>query len=63
MRCRPFGRTWMRKRRMNSCVANVMVVVRPGPSDPVVLDLEGDAARIGADQALVGDGDAMGIAG
>jgi hypothetical protein len=26
MRCSAFGRTWMRKRRMNSCVASVMVV-------------------------------------
>jgi hypothetical protein len=30
--------------------------------DPVVLDLEGDARRIGGDQAAVGDGDAVGVA-
>src|SRR5262245_8933925 len=32
------------------------------PLDPVVLDLEGDARRIGGDQAAVGDGDAVGVA-
>ena len=33
------------------------------PFDPVVLDLEGDARLVGCDQAPVGDGDAMGVAG
>ena len=33
------------------------------PLHPVVLDLKGDAAGIGADQPAVGDGDAVGIAG
>jgi hypothetical protein len=31
--------------------------------DPIVLDLEGDAALVGGDQAAVGDGDAVGVAG
>ncbi len=33
------------------------------PLDAVVLVFEGDAIRIGRDQAAVGDGDAMGVAG
>jgi hypothetical protein len=37
-------------------------LVAAGPVDPVVLDPEGDAVRVGPDQAAVGDRDAVGVA-
>ena len=48
---------------MNSCVGQRHGRVSAWPFDPVILDLEGDAGRIGADQPAVGDGDAVGVAG
>ena len=38
-------------------------LVAAGPVDPVVLDPECDAVGVGPDQAAVGDGDAVGVAG
>ena len=35
--------------------------IAPRPFDPVILDLESDAIRIGTDQPSVGDGDAVGM--
>jgi hypothetical protein len=38
-------------------------LVAVGTFDPVVLPLEGDAVLVACDQAAIGDGDAMGVAG
>ena len=35
--------------------------VSPAPLEAIILDAEGHAARIGAEQAAVRDGDAMGV--
>src|SRR5438270_7232278 len=60
MRWKPSGRTWSRKRRMNSSAPRVitflLVVVA------IILPAEADPALGKTDQAAVGDGDAMGIA-
>ena len=48
---------------MNSSVASVITWYLRGTFDPVVLPFEGDALVIGCDQAAVGDGNAVGIAG
>ena len=63
MRWKPAGNTCIRNRRMNSSVASVITLYLAGPSTAVVLPFEGDALVIGCDQAAVGDGDAVGIAG
>ena len=47
---------------MNSCVASVMIL-RPAGLDAVILVFEGDAALVGCDQARVGDGHPVGVAG
>src|ERR1700722_17262853 len=57
MRWKPAGSTCTRKRRMNSWVATF------APFEPVVLPLEGDALVIEREQAAVGDGDPVGVAG
>ena len=62
MRTKPRGRTCSRKRRKNSCEESeghfallaAMRVVLPAESDPVILE---------GHEAVIGDGDAMGVAG
>src|SRR5215475_3836431 len=63
MRWKPSGNTCIRNRRMNSVVSSVITPYRSRPFESVILPFEGDALVIERDQATVGDGDAMGVAG
>src|SRR5271169_2955834 len=63
MRWNPLGRTWSRKRRMNSSGASVIRAKPRLPVAAIVLVAEGDAALVEAEQAAVRDGDAVGVPG
>src|ERR1700681_4253029 len=62
MRWKPFVSTWIRKRRMNSSVASVIVLWGGGAFDPIVLVLEGDAVLVGGHEPAIGDRNAVGVA-
>jgi len=57
MRTRPLGKTWRRKRRRNSGHDPVLAAMG------IVWPAEGDAIILEGHEAMVGDGDAMGVAG
>src|ERR1700675_1078836 len=62
MRWKPRGRTWSRKRRMNSCGASVMTRLPLRTIAAVVFVAEGDAGLVERNQTPVRDGDPVGIA-
>ena len=53
----------MQQEAADELVRGELMVLCPPALDAVILVVEGDAAFIGGDQAPVGDGDAMGVAG
>src|SRR5260221_1885063 len=62
MRCKPGGKAWSRKRRMNSSTSRVITLELDASLVSIIFPLEGDAAVFQGQQALVGNGDAMSIA-
>src|SRR6202051_358020 len=62
MRWKPRGRTWSRKRRMNSCGCERHHALPLRTIAAVVLVAEGDAGLVVCNQTPVGDGDPVGVA-
>src|SRR4029077_20447726 len=54
MRWKPFGKTWMRNRRMNSPGLSDHALVAAGSLDPIVFVAELDAGRVGGEKAAAG---------
>jgi hypothetical protein len=60
MRTRPLGKTWRRNRRRNSSTETVIDPVLAAMG--IVSPAEGDEIVLEGHEAMVGDGDAKGVA-